>query len=153
MNAESLRKKHGQRSSAQPARPPVNGGVVDFEASFPSLMSSNDRQDVSYDVQGGTSNSSIITEIIDLPAADKSHLRHNMSDVIKRVQSTTNTVIDVSTARRTGITTFLVKGRPNDVAHARREIARSFAQKVGVYACIDACRRAWLFTCPWLCWV
>ncbi|CAG8560746.1 1982_t:CDS:10, partial [Ambispora leptoticha] len=77
----------------------------------------------------------IITKVVELSAAQQSQKREfgfktATSDIVKRIKEKTNTQIQVSTANVSGTTTFLIKGKEDDVMRAKREILSNFALKM-----------------------
>ncbi|OZJ05526.1 hypothetical protein BZG36_01906 [Bifiguratus adelaidae] len=88
----------------------------------------------------------IITEILDLPLAQQ--LKHpevgGPGDVARQVMNKTNTDINVSTARRTGTTTFLIKGKAENVQKAKRELLAMMSIKVTINVPIPASLRAFV---------
>ena len=52
------------------------------------------------------------------------------ADTVRQIMTKTNTQIEMSTSQKTGTTTFLVKGKVNDVAKAKRELLAGLSQKV-----------------------
>ncbi|CAG8506684.1 4087_t:CDS:10 [Diversispora eburnea] len=78
--------------------------------------------------------SGIITERLELPASQQLQKKEfgnktTTADIVKRVRDKTNTHIDVSTGQKTGITTFLIKGKIEDVMRAKRELLENLAVK------------------------
>jgi DNA polymerase II small subunit/DNA polymerase delta subunit B len=77
----------------------------------------------------------IVTEIFELPASQQLQKKEfgnktTTVDVVKRVKDKTNTHIEVSTGQRTGNTTFLIKGKHEDVMRAKRDLLDNLAVKV-----------------------
>ncbi|CAG8468568.1 10047_t:CDS:10 [Acaulospora morrowiae] len=78
---------------------------------------------------------SIITERLELPASQQLQKREfgnktTTADIVKRIKDKTNVHIDVSTAQRTGTTTYLIKGKLEDVMRAKRELLDNLAVKI-----------------------
>lgn len=75
-------------------------------------------------------------ETIRLEASQRMPLKEfgsksSVGEIARQIMEETHTHIDMSTARKTGITTFLVRGKPEDVHHARRMLMKELSQKVG----------------------
>ncbi|CCJ28435.1 unnamed protein product [Pneumocystis jirovecii] len=58
--------------------------------------------------------------------------KSTVGEVARHVMEETHTHIDMSTARKTGITTFLIRGKPDDVHRARRMLMKELTQKVTI---------------------
>ncbi|KAG5439234.1 hypothetical protein PCANB_001533 [Pneumocystis canis] len=54
------------------------------------------------------------------------------SEIARQIMEETHTHIDMSTARKTGITTFLIRGKPDDIHRAHRMLMKELTQKVTV---------------------
>ncbi|CAG8489346.1 12407_t:CDS:10 [Ambispora gerdemannii] len=79
----------------------------------------------------------IITQVVELSAAQQLQKREfgfktTTSDIVKRIKEKTNTQIQVSTANVSGTTTFLIKGKADDVLRAKRELLSNFAIKTEI---------------------
>lgn len=73
------------------------------------------------------------TETLKLEASQqqpRSLGKNNAGDVVKAVQKSTNTTIQMSTAQKTGTIVFLIKGKPEAVASARRTLLKELSKKV-----------------------
>lgn len=99
--------------------------------------------------------SGIITERLELPASQQLQKkefgnRTTMADIVKRVKEKTDTLIDVSTGQKTGITTFLIKGKVENVLRAKRELLDNLAVKVSKKKKINFYGSVlnYAFTCP-----
>lgn len=80
----------------------------------------------------------IVTELLELPASQQLQKKEfgnktTTVDVVKRVKDRTNTHIEVSTGQRTGNTTFLIKGKHEDVMRAKRDLLDNLAVKVSIF--------------------
>lgn len=74
--------------------------------------------------------SSVITENFTLPAdAQVPNARSLLVDAIKSAKRASNAAIDSST-NRMGHTSFVLKGKPEEIAKAKRELMKSLAAKV-----------------------
>ncbi|ORY79975.1 hypothetical protein BCR37DRAFT_349409 [Protomyces lactucae-debilis] len=76
-----------------------------------------------------------VTETVKLEASQQESrkalgAKNAISDVVKQVQSRTSTTIQTSTAQRTGTTVFLIKGKAEAVANARRSLLKELGKKV-----------------------
>ncbi|EMR11335.1 hypothetical protein PNEG_00364 [Pneumocystis murina B123] len=76
-------------------------------------------------------------ETIRLEASQRMPLKEfgsksSVGEIARQIMEETHTHIDISTARKTGITTFLVRGKPEDVHHARRMLMKELSQKVTI---------------------
>ncbi|CAH1756211.1 10687_t:CDS:10 [Entrophospora sp. SA101] len=101
-----------------------------YETHFPSLSTST---------ASSFSKSSSIwvnrsTTILDLPASQQLQKKEfgnktTTVAIVKRVKEKTNTNIDVSTGQKTGTTTFLIKGKIEDVTRAKFELLDNLAIK------------------------
>lgn len=81
------------------------------------------------------SQSDLITETVKLEAAQqqtRSLGKNQTGDVVKSVQKSTGTTIQMSTAQKTGTTVFLIKGKPEAVASAKKALLKELGKKVGV---------------------
>lgn len=58
--------------------------------------------------------------------------KSSAGEIARQIMEETHTHIDMSTARKTGITTFLVRGKPDDVHRARRMLIKELSQKVTI---------------------
>ncbi|CAJ0745461.1 22896_t:CDS:10 [Entrophospora sp. SA101] len=104
-----------------------------YETHFPSLSTST---------ASSFSKSSSIwvnrsTTILDLPASQQLQKKEfgnktTTVAIVKRVKEKTNTNIDVSTGQKTGTTTFLIKGKIEDVTRAKFELLDNLAIKTTV---------------------
>jgi hypothetical protein len=77
----------------------------------------------------------VITETVKLEAAQQEPrkalgAKNAISDVVKQVQSRTSTTIQTSTTQRSGTTVFLIKGKAENVASARRGLLKELGKKV-----------------------
>jgi len=77
----------------------------------------------------------IITDVLEFPASQQNRTKEfgNKAptiDIVKRIKERTNTQIEMSTAMRTGMTTFLIMGKVEDVQRAKRELKTALAVKV-----------------------
>ncbi|CAG8436334.1 9075_t:CDS:2 [Funneliformis caledonium] len=80
-----------------------------------------------------------VTEILELPASQqlqnqqlqKKEFGNKITtvDVVKRVKDKTNTHIEVSTGHKTGNTTFIIKGKHENVMRAKRDLLDNLAVK------------------------
>jgi DNA polymerase II small subunit/DNA polymerase delta subunit B len=80
----------------------------------------------------------IVTELLELPASQQLQKKEfgnktTTVDVVKRVKDRTNTHIEVSTGQKTGNTTFLIKGKHEDVMRAKRDLLDNLAVKVSIF--------------------
>ncbi|ORX98161.1 hypothetical protein K493DRAFT_280708 [Basidiobolus meristosporus CBS 931.73] len=131
---------------------------LDSESMFPSLTASTPATPLATSAWGSDSRvradksesqkkSGIVTEIYQLQATQQQRQRefgnkNATGDMIKQIMKNTRTQIDVSTSRNTGTTTFLIKGKVEDVQKAKREITSSFSLKVTTTVTIPSfCRR------------
>ncbi|KAL1920163.1 uncharacterized protein VTP21DRAFT_1309 [Calcarisporiella thermophila] len=79
-----------------------------------------------------SSTAGLVTQVLDLPQ----HLRQtelgskSMGETVKQVMQRTQTQIEVSTARRTGTVTFLIRGKSEAVQRAKRELLANLAIRV-----------------------
>lgn len=79
---------------------------------------------------------STVQEIVDIPPnlqLEKPTVlggKSNASEIVKNVISHTSTHIELSMTRKTGVMTFLIRGKPEDVKRARREVLSSFCIQV-----------------------
>ncbi|KAF0396830.1 kh domain containing protein [Gigaspora margarita] len=78
--------------------------------------------------------SGVITEILELSACQQLQKKEfgnktTITDTVKRITNKTNTQIDMSTAKISGTTTFLIKGNIEDVMRAKRELLDILAVK------------------------
>ncbi|CAI2172244.1 14780_t:CDS:2 [Funneliformis geosporum] len=81
-----------------------------------------------------------VTELLELPASQQLQNQHLQKkefgnkittvDVVKRVKDKTNTNIEVSTGQKTGNTTFIIKGKHEDVKRAKRDLLDNLAVKI-----------------------
>lgn len=140
----------GSDSTPRPASKATNGIAreVNFsdESAFPSLGSGtkaappkslwgNTRSNGAVNLVASqvVSASELVTETVKLEASQqqpRSLGRNNAGDVIKRLQKETDTTIQMSTAQKTGTTTFLIRGKPESVAAARRTLMKEMGKKV-----------------------
>lgn len=75
----------------------------------------------------------LMTETVKLEASQqqpRSLGKNNAGDVVKKLQKDTSTSIQMSTAQKTGTTTFLIRGKPEAVALARRTLLKELGKKV-----------------------
>ncbi|CAG8593403.1 18703_t:CDS:10, partial [Racocetra fulgida] len=84
--------------------------------------------------QSTVKKSGIITEILELSACQQLQKKEfgnktTIADTVKRITNKTNTQIDMSTATKSGTTTFLIKGNIEDVMRAKRELLDILAVK------------------------
>lgn len=77
----------------------------------------------------------LVTETVKLEA-DQQQVRsigkNNAGEVIKSVQKSTGTTIQMSTTQKTGTMIFLIKGKPEAVATARRALMKDLGKRVCV---------------------
>ncbi|KTW30781.1 hypothetical protein T552_00493 [Pneumocystis carinii B80] len=76
-------------------------------------------------------------ETIRLEASQRTPLKEfgsksSVAEIARQIMEETHTHIDMSTTRKTGITTFLVRGKPEDVHRARRMLMKELSQKVTI---------------------
>ncbi|CAN6607218.1 protein Scp160p [Trichomonascus vanleenenianus] len=75
--------------------------------------------------------SSVVTELLTLRADQQRPTeRQAMSSILLKVKTATNTTIESSTSKATKATTFVIKGRPENVQRAKREIQKELAHKL-----------------------
>lgn len=75
----------------------------------------------------------LVTETIKLEASQqqaRSIGKSSTGEIVKSVQRSTETTIQMSTASKTGTTTFLIRGKPEGVAAARRSLMKELGKKV-----------------------
>ncbi|RHZ71430.1 hypothetical protein Glove_258g36 [Diversispora epigaea] len=120
----------GTRSGAELVRSDVP--IVDNRNSkLPTTLRPNP---VTVSAVTAVKKSGIITERLELPVSQQLQKKEfgnktTTADIVKRVRDKTNTHIDVSTGQKTGITTFLIKGKIEDVMRAKRELLENLAVK------------------------
>lgn len=102
----------------------TNGGPRTKPSFAPSTASSAAAQ---------ASRNGMVTEVFDLPQAQQVTktlgAKGTTAELVKMVKIKTNTEINLSVSR-TGTITFLVKGKVEDVARAKREVMAALATKV-----------------------
>lgn len=79
----------------------------------------------------------LVTESVKLEASQqqpRSLGKNTTGDTVKRLQKETGTSIQMSTAQKTGTTVFLIKGKPEAVANARRSLMKELGKKVSFIA-------------------
>ncbi|CCG82942.1 KH domain-containing protein C550.14 [Taphrina deformans PYCC 5710] len=77
--------------------------------------------------------SDLVTETLKLEAAQqqaRSLGRNQTSDVVRDVQKSTGTTVQMSTAQKTGTTVFIIRGKPDAVVLARRTLLKELGKKV-----------------------
>lgn len=88
--------------------------------------------------------SDLTTETLKLEASQqqpRSLNKNHAGDVVKTVQKATNTTIQMSTAQKTGTIVFLIKGKPEAVASARRTLLKELSKKVSDVTTVDGALR------------
>ncbi len=81
------------------------------------------------------SSGDLVTEIVKLEASQQQQRkefgsRNGIGEVARNVMTRTGTTIQMSTAQKTGTSTFLIRGKPEAVAAARRELMKELGKKV-----------------------
>ncbi|KAG4306458.1 hypothetical protein PORY_000446 [Pneumocystis oryctolagi] len=133
----------------------TNYPILSFnsEESFPSLKSSvatstKDQKNVKNTLKDHnnkfdethpkiSSLTKTIIETLRLETNQQSSLKEfgsksTIGEIARSIMEETNTHIDMSTARKTGITTFLIRGRPEDVHCARKMLIKELTQKITI---------------------
>ncbi|CAG8570284.1 5195_t:CDS:2 [Paraglomus brasilianum] len=92
----------------------------------------------------------IITDVLEFPASQQNRTKEfgNKAptiDIVKRIKERTNTQIEMSTAMRTGMTTFLIMGKVEDVQRAKRELKTALAVKTELIIKVPASVRRHIF--------
>lgn len=87
--------------------------------------------------------SGAITDVFTLRADQQaSNAKAIISEVVLKVRKATNTSVESSTSKASGHITFIVKGLPENVRRAKRDILRDLSQKVTKKMQIPASTRA-----------
>ncbi|KAG9290830.1 hypothetical protein G9A89_010979 [Geosiphon pyriformis] len=100
-------------------------------------------------LQAQTKSAGIITQVVELSAAQQLQKREfgsktTIADIVKRVKDKTNTQIQVSIANVSGTTTFLIKGKTDDVLRAKRELMSYLAVKTEIRISIPTSVRRYI---------
>ncbi|KAK9719344.1 hypothetical protein K7432_004879, partial [Basidiobolus ranarum] len=164
LHSQVLDEEYAQQHIEEPQTDfpvPKRGPEIDLdsESMFPSLTASTPATPLATSAWGsdsrakvdraseGLKKSGIVTEIYQLQATQQQRQRefgnkNATGDIIKQIMKSTKTQIDVSTSRNTGTTTFLIKGKVEDVQKAKKEITSAFSLKVTTTVTIPSfCRR------------
>lgn len=79
----------------------------------------------------GRAASTTISDVFTLKREEQQvGVRSELPKIIAKVKANTSTTIDSSTSKITGHTSFVIKGTPENVAKARRELHRALSQKI-----------------------
>lgn len=79
----------------------------------------------------GRAASTTISDVFTLKREEQQvGVRSELPKIISKVKANTSTTIDSSTSKITGHTSFVIKGTPDNVARARRELHRALSQKI-----------------------
>lgn len=79
------------------------------------------------------STTDLVTEVLKLEGEQqqaRSLGKSQTGTIVYKVQKTTGTTIQMSTAQKTGTTTFLIKGRPEAVQTARKSLLKELGKQV-----------------------
>ncbi|BFZ53988.1 hypothetical protein PYCC9005_001019 [Savitreella phatthalungensis] len=74
--------------------------------------------------------SDLVTETVKLDSADQQARTLGVGETVKTLQRRTGTTIQMSTAQKTGTTTFLIRGKPDAVAEAKAALFKDLAKRV-----------------------
>ena len=132
--------------SASPRAPVASAWSASSRVKAPQTASGATRTRPMAPASGGkkaNGNAAQVADVLELPAnqqisnmASKPLGFKSSADVIQQVINKTGTNIIAST-NRSGTTTFLIQGAPNDVARAKRELVAGLVIKVYIFEMIE----------------
>lgn len=135
----------GSDSDAEAPRvDPRNRKVIipdlDSEASFPSLggpkatvgagWGSRPSNGIKPTISSPIKTQTLVTERFTLALAQSPQVTSQLRETIQKVQKRFSVTVDISSSRLSGTSTFIIKGRPEHVAKAEREIKAGLSPKV-----------------------